>query len=195
VLTLVQQTPAIPDLTFAGGDLPVVGLASAAYVPEVTLPLADLDLPALRVDRVASRERQRELLDAAVEPPLRERYRRDGGRAEDDAAFRRWKRQSSLAGQVAARVEQLLNETHPPGRRPYTNTGEDQIRRDVALWARVRIDKENPAGIATENELRAEEDRRFRVRKRGRRSRLPTTPRGVRFAVERAHKLLLERAQ
>jgi hypothetical protein len=167
-----------------------VGWGLAVWTPRtVTLDLTALELDSVTVYREASKSQQRKVLVEAATALLHDEYLTQVGASDSALAFRRWMRTGDRPAQVQLEIERLLEQTHPSGRRPYAVSRADQIRRDVALWVRVRIDNERAEAIADENDRRSR-DPDFRVRTGGRRPRLPTTGRGVTEAVRRAHALL-----
>ena len=193
ILSLAAQALTVPGQSFSAGSLRPVGMASAFSVPEVSLDLEEIGLGILKVDRMESKVSQRRALHSAADAVLRERFRHERSDLPDtDATFTRWKGWDSRSAAIRARTDLLLAKTHPRGERPYSLQRQDQIRRDVNLWVRAKIDGQSGVDIAIDSEVEVDKHRnKFLVRGDGTRPRIPTRTPAILLAVRRAHALLM----
>ena len=179
------------------------GAFGGGMVPTLTFTQPDLGVPAVEVDWSDSRESVRQRLIAALERLFYQCYAAEQGAPALDTPpsaalfqhrrFRQWLKRNLIWGQVTAALEEFLDQSHAPGKRPFALDPLRQVRRDVHLWARVKIDG-HPALVLAEdhtNRFKREED--FRARSGGKRPRLPTSEKGVLDAVARADRLLRTR--
>lgn len=167
------------DWSITGNGLMMSELPIVLYQPEIRLEdTRRIGFGLVTVDRSPSKEVARERLQMAVRASMEALQDRAVSTTETDAPA------------IDALIEDVLRVEYPPARRAYSVDPQAQVRRDVSLWGRVRLDREKPTDIARNAWLRVEPDPLFRVRESGSRSRVPTTKRGVNDAVARATKLL-----
>ena len=172
-------------------------------VPTLTFTEPDLGVPAVEVEWSDSRESVRQRLNAALERLIYQCYAAEQGAPAPDTPqsaallqhrrFRRWLKRNPRWAQVTTATEQFLDQSHPSRRRPYSRDPLRQVRRNVTLWAAVKIGGRAPFELAGDHADRFKDEPTFRAYSGGRRPRLPTTAKGVRDAVAGAHFLLQQR--
>ena len=198
ILRLAQDRP--PEVSYRSDWRRPLSVIGGGAVRTVRCQPADPSLPLIVVRRSRSRQETRERLTAAAEHlfyrlyvgeasglpqhvPDAEALRLDGG-------FRRWLRRSDAWAGTEAALESALDESHPPGTRPYKREPLLRIRRDVAMWVQVRIWGRSDLDLAGDHADRDADESAFRSHTDGKRPRLPTTAKGVRDAIWRAQRLL-----
>ena len=201
ILRLAQDRPR--HVPYAAGGPRLVNLLGGEMVRTLTFVAPPhLDVPAIEVDWSESREEVRQRLQYGLEQEFFRRFRvamdipsRDDlpGETELKARpFRGWLKRNRAWAEVGVELENFLDETHPPDRRPYTTDPLRQVRRDVSLWVGVKIGRRRALVLAEDYQNRFETEPDFRAGPHRRRSRLPTTEKGIVDAVSRADRLLRE---
>lgn len=201
LLRLAADRP--PETRYGAGGPRLSGVFSGGMIPTLRFEPAGLDIAPIEVDGAESREEARQRLVAALERDFYRRYLAEQreppqavegqGDRRKDRRFRRWLKRNDEWSRVSSALKPFLDESHPRGTRPYTRDPLRQVRRDVGLWAAVRIDGHTPFDLAADHADRADREPDFRSRSGGRRPRLPATEKGVKDAVGRAQRLLEQR--
>ena len=200
ILRLAGDRP--PGTTYRTARTRPLNVFGGAGIRTVRFQPPDPNLPPVEVDWSDSREETRQRLTAAAERLSYPAFLReddlpsepmpDAEALRHDRRFRRWLGRSEAWAGTEAALESALDGSHPRGTRPHTRDPRRRIRRDVAIWAQVEIEGRSAVMVAGDHAERYEDEPTFRAFTGGRRSRLPTTAKGVRDAIERAQRLLQE---
>ena len=200
VLRLTVRQPS--GMRYVDGGPRLSGVHGGGMIPTLRFEQLDFGVPEIEVEWSDSREETRQRFIASLEPIFYRRYAAETGALVDadpstedlrrDRRFRHSLNRDNTWARTIADLERFLDESHPPGKRPYTRDPLRQVRRDVHVWAVVKI-----GGILDWELAGAYYERtgdpNFRAYTGGKRSRYPTTPKGVRDAVGRAQFLLQQR--
>ena len=200
ILRLAGDRP--PGTTYRTARTRPLNVFGGAGIRTVHFQPPDPNLPPVEVDWSDSREETRQRLTAVLERLFYAAFLReddlpsepmpDAEALRHDRRFQRWLGRSEAWAGTEAALESALDGSHPRGTRPHTRDPLRRIRRDVAIWAQVEIEGRSAVMVAGDHAERYDDEPTFRASTGGRRSRLPTTAKGVRDAIERAQRLLRE---
>ena len=179
----------------ADGPAEAIAAGTTAVVTGGWLPRLQFVDPAgsntpVQVRRSASRETTRRRILQALRAQYQTRLQAGGRARVSESTVRRRLSRSDDWERITAALERFLDGHYPPGTRPYALDGLRQVRRDVLLWAAMKIDGTAALELSADHADRFEAERDFRARKGGRRPRLPRTEKGVQDAMRRADAIL-----
>ena len=201
LLRLAKDRPR--GTTYRTSRTRVLNVFGGASIRTMRFQPRDPNFPPVEVDWSESREETRQRLVAAVERLFHERYAAEQGLAAEpvpdaealrrDRRFRRWLKKNEAWEPTTAALEEVLDQSHPRGSRPYTRDPLRQVRRDVAIWAQLCIEGRSALEVSGDHAERYEYDPAFLTYSGGRGPRLPRTVKGVKDAAGRAYCLLQQR--